>query len=288
VTLWKTISTFIILKTNLHILFVLFDNYPQTTQLSEFISTRQQQKKFTTSTYFYIKMNDIITQVKRPEKKKKSFFGLLCCCLQKEDPIPQQTFSTLSSALPNSSEALLLPASPRSAQRKTLVLDLDETLVHSSFKPVMGADFIVPVEIDDQIHQVYVLKRPGVDQFLRRMGDLFEVVVFTASLAKYADPVLDLLDKFKVVKVRLFREACVHHKGNYVKDLSRLGRDIRHTIIIDNSPASYMFHPENAVPVESWFDDPNDVELLELIQVLEQISRVDDVRDEIAKLHPRI
>jgi len=152
----------------------------------------------------------------------------------------------------------------------------------------MGADFIVPVEIDDQIHQVYVLKRPGVDQFLRRMGDLFEVVVFTASLAKYADPVLDLLDKFKVVKVRLFREACVHHKGNYVKDLSRLGRDIRQTIIIDNSPASYMFHPENAVPVESWFDDPNDVELLELIQVLEQISRVDDVRDEIAKLHPRI
>jgi len=233
-------------------------------------------------------MNDIITQVKRPEKKKKSFFGLLCCCLQKEDPIPQQTFSTLSSALPNSSEALLLPASPRSAQRKTLVLDLDETLVHSSFKPVMGADFIVPVEIDDQVHQVYVLKRPGVDQFLRRMGDLFEVVVFTASLAKYADPVLDLLDKFKVVKVRLFREACVHHKGNYVKDLSRLGRDIRQTIIIDNSPASYMFHPENAVPVESWFDDPNDVELLELIQVLEQISRVDDVRDEIAKLHPRI
>jgi len=233
-------------------------------------------------------MNDIITQVKRPEKKKKSFFGLLCCCLQKEDSIPQQSFSNLSSALPNSAEALLLPASPRSAQRKTLVLDLDETLVHSSFKPVMGADYIVPVEIDDQIHQVYVLKRPGVDQFLRRMGDLFEVVVFTASLAKYADPVLDLLDKFKVVKVRLFREACVHHKGNYVKDLSRLGRDIRHTIIIDNSPASYMFHPENAVPVESWFDDPNDVELLELIPVLEQISRVDDVRDEIAKLHPRI
>jgi len=115
-----------------------------------------------------------------------------------------------------------------------------------------------------------------------------KLLFFTASLAKYADPVLDLLDKFKVVKVRLFREACVHHKGNYVKDLSRLGRDIRHTIIIDNSPASYMFHPENAVPVESWFDDPNDVELLELIQVLEQISRVDDVRDEIAKLHPRI
>jgi RNA polymerase II subunit A small phosphatase-like protein len=172
-------------------------------------------------------------------------------------------------------------------QKKTLVLDLDETLVHSSFKPVASADFIIPVEIDEQIHQVYVLKRPGVDHFMKRMGELFEVVVFTASLAKYADPVLDLLDRYKAVRVRLFREACVHHKGNYVKDLGRMGRDIRRIIIIDNSPASYMFNPENAVPVESWFDDPNDDELSQLIPILEQMSRVDDVRDEIAKLHPR-
>jgi carboxy-terminal domain RNA polymerase II polypeptide A small phosphatase len=35
-----------------------------------------------------------------------------------------------------------------------LVIDLDETLVHSSFKPVANADFVVPVEIDGQVHQV--------------------------------------------------------------------------------------------------------------------------------------
>jgi RNA polymerase II subunit A small phosphatase-like protein len=65
--------------------------------------------------------------------------------------------------------------------------------------------------------QVYVLKRPFVDEFMKRCGKLFEVVVFTASLSKYADPVLDLLDKHKVVDYRLFREACSPHKGNYVK-----------------------------------------------------------------------
>jgi RNA polymerase II subunit A small phosphatase-like protein len=233
-------------------------------------------------------MNNLITQVKKPEKKKKGLiFSFLCCCIQSHEsppePIPHHNVASNSS----SNEVLLLPPSPRTAQKKTLVLDLDETLVHSSFKPVPAADYIIPVEIDDQVHQVYVLKRPGVDQFLKRMGELYEIVVFTASLAKYADPVLDLLDKYKVVKIRLFREACVHHKGNYVKDLGRMGRDIRRIIIIDNSPASYMFNPENAVPVESWFDDPNDNELVELIPVLEQISRTDDVRDEIAKLHPR-
>ncbi|XP_033067922.1 CTD small phosphatase-like protein isoform X2 [Trachypithecus francoisi] len=68
--------------------------------------------------------------------------------------------------------------------KKCVVIDLDETLVHSSFKPISNADFIVPVEIDGTIHQVYVLKRPHVDEFLQRMGQLFECVLFTASLAK--------------------------------------------------------------------------------------------------------
>ncbi|XP_059246545.1 CTD small phosphatase-like protein isoform X3 [Mustela nigripes] len=131
--------------------------------------------------------------------------------------------------------------------KKCVVIDLDETLVHSSFKPISNADFIVPVEIDGTIHQVYVLKRPHVDEFLQRMGQLFECVLFTASLAKYADPVADLLDRWGVFRARLFRESCVFHRGNYVKDLSRLGRELSKVIIVDNSPASYIFHPENAL-----------------------------------------
>jgi len=71
-----------------------------------------------------------------------------------------------------------------------------------------------------------------------------------------------LLDKSNVFRDRLFREACSYHRGNYVKDLARLGRDLTKVIIIDNSPASYLFHPDNAVPCTSWFDDPHDKELL--------------------------
>ncbi|KIY44371.1 NLI interacting factor, partial [Fistulina hepatica ATCC 64428] len=150
---------------------------------------------------------------------------------------------------------LLPPALPRHACRPCLVLDLDETLVHSSFKPVPNADFVVPVEIERQVHHFHVLKRPGVDEFLRAVGELFEVVVFTASLGKYADPVLDTLDMHNVVTHRLFREACYPHRGNYVKDLSQLGRPLSRTLILDNAPASYVFHPRNAVPISSWFQD---------------------------------
>nr|XP_035950134.1 CTD small phosphatase-like protein isoform X1 [Halichoerus grypus] len=168
--------------------------------------------------------------------------------------------------------------------KKCVVIDLDETLVHSSFKPISNADFIVPVEIDGTIHQVYVLKRPHVDEFLQRMGQLFECVLFTASLAKYADPVADLLDRWGVFRARLFRESCVFHRGNYVKDLSRLGRELSKVIIVDNSPASYIFHPENAVPVQSWFDDMTDTELLDLIPFFEGLSREDDVYSTLHRL----
>ncbi|BGP57158.1 hypothetical protein JCM8202_005405 [Rhodotorula sphaerocarpa] len=162
--------------------------------------------------------------------------------------------------------------------RKCLVLDLDETLVHSSFKMVHQADFVVPVEIENQFHNVYVIKRPGVDAFLKAMGEIYEVVVFTASLSKYADPVLDHLDIHRVVKHRLFRESCYNNKGNYVKDLSQLGRPIGDSIIIDNSPASYVFHPNNAVPISSWFNDPHDTELTDLIPFLADLATVEDVR----------
>uniref|UniRef100_A0A673TEN5 protein-serine/threonine phosphatase n=1 Tax=Suricata suricatta TaxID=37032 RepID=A0A673TEN5_SURSU len=179
----------------------------------------------------------------------------------------------------------LLPEVTKEDQgRICVVIDLDETLVHSSFKPINNADFIVPVEIEGTTHQVYVLKRPYVDEFLRRMGELFECVLFTASLAKYADPVTDLLDRCGVFRARLFRESCVFHQGCYVKDLSRLGRDLRKTLILDNSPASYIFHPENAVPVQSWFDDMADTELLNLIPIFEELSGAEDVYTSLGQL----
>ncbi|KAI1378601.1 NIF-domain-containing protein [Hypoxylon crocopeplum] len=167
---------------------------------------------------------------------------------------------------------LLGPAETHLKGRKCLVLDLDETLVHSSFKILHQADFTIPVEIEGNYHNVYVIKRPGVDQFMKRVGELYEVVVFTASVSKYGDPLLDQLDIHKVVHHRLFRESCYNHQGNYVKDLSQIGRDLKDTIIIDNSPTSYIFHPQHAVPISSWFSDAHDNELLDLIPVLEDLA----------------
>ncbi|XP_065834044.1 phosphatase Herzog-like [Oscarella lobularis] len=211
-----------------------------------------------------------------PARSRKSgFLSALLCCFGGRKRTSSFT-ETPPSPKVNHQGKFLLPE-VRDKSKKCLVIDLDETLVHSSFKPVHNADFVVPVEIDGTVHQVYVLKRPYVDEFLKRMAELYECVLFTASLAKYADPVTDLLDKYGCFRARLFREACVYHRGNYVKDLSKLGRPLKSTIILDNSPASYLFHPDNAVPVASWFEDPEDRELLELIPFFEGLNAVDDV-----------
>ena len=111
----------------------------------------------------------------------------------------------------------LPPFSSHLKWSKCLFLELDETFVHSSFKILNQADFTIPVEIEGQFHNVYVIKRPGVDQFMKRMGELYEIVVFTASVSKYGDPLLDQLDIHHIVHHRLFRESCYNHQGNYVK-----------------------------------------------------------------------
>jgi len=196
---------------------------------------------------------------------------------------------------------------PQHEGKLCLVLDLDETLVHSSFQPVK-ADFIIPVTIEGTLHNVFVIKRPGVDEFLERASKLFEVVIYTASLSKYADPLLDKLDKNSVISSRLFREHCVFHQGHYVKDLSLLNRDVNRTIIVDNSTMSYIFHPglfifqivhidlfycftilmsprifdvvliEHAIDCLSFIDDPRDTDLWKIMDFLEYYQDVEDVR----------
>lgn len=89
---------------------------------------------------------------------------------------------------------LIGPQRKSEVGRKTLVLDLDETLVHSQFKQIENPDIILPVEIEGQICQIYILVRPGVREFLDRMAKHYELVVFTASLSKYAEPLVQQLD----------------------------------------------------------------------------------------------
>lgn len=179
--------------------------------------------------------------------------------------------------------AVLLPRQTRRCKKKTLVLDLDETLVHSTLDGECVPDFTFSVSMGTICHMVAVRKRPHLDRFLERVSKLFEVVVFTASQQIYAEQLLDIIDPGrKLIRHRVYRDSCVLWEGNYLKDLTVLGRDLAHTLIIDNSPQAFGFQLENGVPIESWYDDENDVELLKMIPFLERVAVAEDVRPVIA------
>lgn len=169
---------------------------------------------------------------------------------------------------------LLPPLLPSQENKITLVLDLDETLVHSVFFYIPRCDFSF---MTDPLHLISVCVRPGVKDFILKMGTLYELVLFTVGNNIYATRIIDFIDPQHMIKYRLFRDSCTFSRGNFVKDLSKLGRDLQRVIILDDSPASYMFQPYNALPISSWIGDPNDDELIRVQKFLAENHQVNEV-----------
>lgn len=167
-----------------------------------------------------------------------------------------------------------------SYEKKILVLDLDETLVHCSFCPMDHYDYCISIIIEGVPYEVYVQKRPGVCEFLEEVQKKFIVVIFTASLSHYANPIIDLLCPNLPESQRLFRESCTLYDGLYVKDLGIFQKELSNIIIVDNNPCSFMFHQNNAVLSETWEGDRNDGELLNyILPLLEECIDAEDVRN---------
>lgn len=177
-----------------------------------------------------------------------------------------------------------------------VVLDLDETLVHSTFHGA-GATMYRQVERRKQHIRrqcesfrlvlsdgdvVTVNKRPQVDAFLQALHDdpRLEPHVFTAALDSYAAPVLDYLDPDdKLFKRRMFRESCTPTgMGTFAKDLSTLYTDLSRVVLVDNNPISLMKQPSNGILVPSFFDDPKDDVLQTVLSFLHSLADAPDVR----------
>lgn len=184
-----------------------------------------------------------------------------------------------NSSLSRYFSGLMVPAALSCTQsRKSLVLDLDETLVHSQFKLTEHCDLRLEVRVDEFPAVFYVSKRPYLDFFLRTVAQWYDIVIFTASLQKYGDPLITVLDTDRVVKRRIFRQDCIKRNGNFAKDLTIVNPNLADVLIVDNSPAAYSIQPSNAVPIETWYNDQNDEELLNLLPLLHAIAFLNDVR----------
>ena len=252
-----------------------FINSPLTKIIQNKLEENKESKKKSKSQFKYINAPDIITQV------NPSYLNNFVKPINRHELC--LTPSNHSKKLNNKEEYLLPPKSEENMSKKTLILDLDETLVHSSFTPFTKNDVVLKVDFDGIIYNIYVLIRPYAEEFLKNVSKYFETVIFTASLSKYASPLLDKLDKGKNIKYRLYREHCTYINGIFVKDLKRLNRNLKDIIIVDNSPLAYSFDIKNGLPIKSWYDDPKDDELMKIESIIIFLSKTKDVRKYIDK-----
>ena len=164
---------------------------------------------------------------------------------------------------------------------KTVIFDLDETLIHCVMDP-NKAEVAIPLQLPTGEKTIVGFNiRPYAMEVLEAASQLHEVIVFTASAKAYADCVLDYLDPCgTLIHHRLYRSSCILTQGVYIKDLRILkNRKLEDTIIIDNSAYSFAFQIDNGIPIIEWKDDRTDRELYNLIGYLRMIVKEGDVRE---------
>ena len=163
--------------------------------------------------------------------------------------------------------------------KKTIVLDLDETLIHASPQLINPEHLITRVQKDGSLLCIRLNIRPYAEDFLRLLSTIADIVVFTASMKQYADPILDLLDpSHKYLKARYYRESCTLSSIGYIKDLNILRKPLKDVLIVDNLATSFSYQKANGILISSWYGDKNDKELLKLLKFLRTAVLLDDVR----------
>ena len=198
--------------------------------------------------------------------------------------------------------------------KKILLIDLDETLIHSDFsleylndKKVKYDTIIKFKDTESDFEENYedyydmrrkklkhelfkeekefkvgVFIRKGAKEFLTEVSKYFVVGIFTASVKAYADAILDYLDPNKnLIQFRLYRNNCINVNNKiFVKDLRIIkGIDIKDIILLDNSIYSFSAQINNGILVNSFFNDKNDIELYNVLEyLLNFLVKSDDVR----------
>lgn len=195
----------------------------------------------------------------------------------------------------------------------TVVLDMDETLVHSKLElrcaegntvrindprqaedrsrsneePEVPHDFEFAIPLSPAAGngelRVRVHKRPGLDTFLEEASSFCNLAVFTAGTEDYGKALLDLLDPCGRMSIRLYRDSCSMIDGLFLKDLNRVQRELSRTVLIDNSPVSMLLQPDNSILVSSFYTDREDNALYKLLPILRELHHMDDVRPYLVK-----
>ena len=185
-------------------------------------------------------------------------------------------------------------------KKKLLLIDLDETLIHSEFR---NKDNYKALDIytknskcksktfsysdENYIYYIDVFFRPYLKEFLNAVSKYFDLAIFTAAMKGYADTILDYIDpNNQFFQFRLYRDACIPLQQRlYIKDLRIIKNyDPMNVILMDNSLYSFMNQPSNGMLVNSFYTNHKDTQLISAKNFLiNHIFPCNDIRKECEK-----
>ena len=159
----------------------------------------------------------------------------------------------------------------------TLILELDDILINLKY---------------DDLGRGILKFRPNLFLFLNEIKKIFEIIIFTIGIKEYVEPIINIIEKDKKYFDKiLYREYLTLINDDFVKDLSKLGRDLSKVIIIDSLPQSFKLQKENAILIKTFDgENKNDCKLKELIPILKKVTsnHINDVRIELMKMKKEI
>ena len=166
--------------------------------------------------------------------------------------------------------------------KKTLVLDLDETLILASSKELVIYDQVLNYKQDNIPTRIYLKFRPFLHEFLTDMRDFYELIIYTSAEQEYADMIVNTIEeKESYFAHRLYSTQCMIKPDKYLfKNLEILceNRDIKDILIVDNSVRNFSLSVRNGIPIFDYKGSVNDVQLLSLAPYLRKLAEEDDVR----------
>eukprot|EP00746_Dinoflagellata_sp_MGD_P014434 gnl/MRDRNA2_/MRDRNA2_131626_c0_seq1.p1 gnl/MRDRNA2_/MRDRNA2_131626_c0~~gnl/MRDRNA2_/MRDRNA2_131626_c0_seq1.p1 ORF type:complete len:269 (-),score=36.43 gnl/MRDRNA2_/MRDRNA2_131626_c0_seq1:321-1127(-) len=197
---------------------------------------------------------------------------------------------------PEASGSLLEPVAVSGRQlppgcRLSVVLDLDETLIHTHYQPQRPHDFqvLVPGRAAGSTVNAYVKKRPGVDAFLTWLHEeKFDLSLYTAGTSAYASAILKVLDPDRILGHRYCRDKCVKAPVPmvYWKDLQKVCKDLTRVVLVDNNPVCFHMQPDNGILIKDYFGDVDDIQSNdhELERIQKMLMKLADTPGDVRKI----
>lgn len=164
--------------------------------------------------------------------------------------------------------------------RPLLILDLDETLIFGSESPL-------EIEPDFRCGEIFIHKRPFVDEFIPSCAKSYNLAVWTSSTADYAECIREYLFPHTPLQFMWARERCTRRldfetqEHYWVKDLKkvkRAGYDLSRVLMIDDTPQKLERNFGNLVVVSEYSGDLADRELVHLREYLLRLADENDFR----------